>query len=160
MSKTTRKARAAASGQRGVRGAIVVVLIALVAAAEYFDYPIQRKPAAAVLGVMAIVALLVVALRQIAQSKRESPAARPPFAADWPADPGLDGLLRAFEAGNFAYVREHAGHVADSSDDPVVRSAAQELRRRIEPSPTSLYLVALGVALVVFLYGYFLSHTH
>lgn len=145
---------------RGLRGAVLVVLVALVAAAEYYDYPIQKQPLVAVLGIITIVALAGAALFQIVRSGPEATLPRPPFAADWPKHPQLEPLLRAFEAGNFGYVREHAARVATDSDDPDVAAAAQELRRRIEPSPTSLYLWGLGVALVVFLYGYFLSHAH
>ena len=81
----------------------------------------------------------------------------PAFAARFPRHPDLDRLLQAFEAGNFAYVRREAPRLAKRTDDAKVRAAAQELRRRIDPEPTSMFLWALGVALLLFLYGYYVA---
>ncbi len=97
--------------------------------------------------------------KKAARKKRKrSRAARPPFAARYPRDARLDHLVEAFEAGNFALVRTDAEALARSADDDDVRSAARDLRRRLDPEPTTVYLWALGVALLVFLFGYYLSH--
>ena len=82
---------------------------------------------------------------------------RPAFAAAYPRDPDVERLLQAFEAGNFAYVRAEAPGVIERAADDDVREAARDLRRRIDADPTSMFLWALGVALLVFLYGYYLA---
>src|SRR5688572_28702770 len=56
---------------------------------------------------------------------------RPRFLLAFPDHPELAKLSRAFEAGNYAYVREHAADVAERADDDEVRRAALELRERI-----------------------------
>ena len=66
----------------------------------------------------------------------------------------------AFEAGNYALVRREATELCDRSDDEALREAAFDLRRRIAPDPTSIYLWALGVALLVFQFGYHLMQSH
>jgi hypothetical protein len=89
--------------------------------------------------------------------KKIAPAdGRPAFAAAYPRHPDVDRLLQAFEAGNFAYVRAEAPRVMERSDG-AVREAARDLRRRIDADPTSVFLWGLGVALLVFLYGYYLA---
>jgi hypothetical protein len=75
---------------------------------------------------------------------------RPAFVLSFPSDPELDALVRAFEGGNFALVREQAPKLAASAADPAVRNAALELRRRIDPDPTVVRLLLLSFALLVF----------
>lgn len=86
---------------------------------------------------------------------------RPRFLLDFPDHPELAKLARAFEAGNYAYVREHAPDVAARADDDDVRRAALELAERIKPDPLIKYLLMLSVALLLYLvihaYG---SHGH
>lgn len=82
---------------------------------------------------------------------------RPLFVQSFPADPELDQLVRAFENGNYAQVRREAPALAARTADPTVREAALELRRRIDPDPLLKYLLALAVALLVFLTIYFYS---
>lgn len=84
-------------------------------------------------------------------------APRPAFAADYPRHEGLDQLLVAFEAGNYAFVREHAPRLAEADVAENVRNAAKDLRRRIDPEPTAAYLWALGVALVLLLYMFYVT---
>ena len=88
-------------------------------------------------------------------------AERPAFFAWFPADPELAQLVRAFEVGNYALVRERATKLAESAEDENVRSAARELLARIEPDPLMKYLLAVAVALLLFLafYAYRL-HSH
>jgi hypothetical protein len=76
---------------------------------------------------------------------------RPRFLLAFPDDPELAKLSRAFEAGNYAYVREHAPEVAARAADDEVRRAALELRDRIKPDPLIKYLLLLSMALLVYL---------
>jgi hypothetical protein len=76
---------------------------------------------------------------------------RPTFLLDFPQDDALEPLIRAFEAGNYAFVRERAQTVADQAADPAVRDAALELRRRIEPDPLAKYLLWIAIGLLCFL---------
>lgn len=76
---------------------------------------------------------------------------RPAFLLDFPEDPRLEPLIAAFEAGNYARVREGAAELARSTDDPAVREAALTLRRRIEPDPLARYLLGIAVLLLVVL---------
>jgi hypothetical protein len=75
---------------------------------------------------------------------------RPRFLLQFPDDPELQRLARAFEAGNYEAVREGATKLAEATPDPLVRAAASELRRRIDPDPLMKYL--LGVAVLLFLF--------
>lgn len=75
---------------------------------------------------------------------------RPRFLLSFPSDPQLDVLVRAFERGDFASVREAAPKLAASTADPAVRAAALELRRRIDPDPTVVRLLLLACALLIF----------
>lgn len=85
---------------------------------------------------------------------------RPAFAKAFPRRPELDGLVRAFEEGNYARVRIEAPRLAETADDPAVIAAARELRRRLEPDPLAYLLLALTAALLAFLSGWFLWHGH
>jgi hypothetical protein len=86
---------------------------------------------------------------------------RPNFVLDFPKDAELDRLVRAFELGNYAFVREHAPKLAASSMDDAVKRAAGELLRRIEPDPLVKILFAMSVALLVFMVFYaYRSHGH
>ena len=73
------------------------------------------------------------------------------FLLSFPKHPELDKLVAAYEAGNYALVREQAPRLAKRADDPAVRDAALELRRRIDPDPLAKYLLLAGVLLLVFL---------
>ncbi len=81
---------------------------------------------------------------------------RPAFAASYPKDAELDALVDAFAHGNFARVRREAPALAEKTGDPAVRHAAQDLRRRLDPSPVALYLVALGFVLLAYLFVHYL----
>lgn len=82
---------------------------------------------------------------------------RPRFLLKFPQHPDLQRLATAFEAGNYALVREEAQTLAERTDNPAVRDAALELRRRIEPDPLAKYLLALTAALLLSL-AYFAYH--
>lgn len=71
---------------------------------------------------------------------------RPAFVLDYPSDPDLDRLVRAFEIGNYAFVREHAPALAEKGKDERIRAAAAELSRRIEPDPLVKLVLAMAVA--------------
>jgi len=76
---------------------------------------------------------------------------RPAFVLSFPEDPELERLIEAFERGNYALVRREAERLAAKTDDPAVREAALELRRRIEPDPLARYLLLISLLLLVFL---------
>jgi hypothetical protein len=73
------------------------------------------------------------------------------FILDFPADPELESLIAAFEEGDYARVRREAPALAARTDNPAVRNAALELRRRIDPDPLVKYLLGVSIALLVFL---------
>ncbi len=75
---------------------------------------------------------------------------RPRFLLEFPQDPELQRLVRAFEAGNYQAVRLGAPKLAESTEDPIVRAAARELARRIDPDPLMKYLLWVAIALFVF----------
>ena len=104
------------------------------------------------------------------EAKEEKPAGpvltaegweRPGFVGDFPSDPELDRLVRAFELGNYAFVREHGAKLAKSAADDSVRSAAGDLVRRTEPDPLVkiLFLMSVGLFLFMVFYAY-RSHGH
>jgi hypothetical protein len=79
---------------------------------------------------------------------------RPRFLSEFPADPELQRLVRAFESGNYDAVREGANKLAEATPDPIVRDAARELRSRIDPDPLMKYLLAVSLLLFVFVVWY------
>jgi len=86
---------------------------------------------------------------------------RPNFVLDFPKDEELERLVRAFELGNYARVREGAKKLATSAKDDDVRRAAGELLRRIEPDPLVKILFAMSLALFAFMVFYaYRSHGH
>ena len=76
---------------------------------------------------------------------------RPAFLLEFPEDPALERLIEAFEAGNYARVREGAELLARTSESAAVRDAALELRRHLEPDPLAKYLLAISVVLLIVL---------
>lgn len=85
---------------------------------------------------------------------------RPAFVLDFPADPELDRLVAAFEAGNYAVVRNGALDLAERTPDPAVRDAALELRRRIDPDPLMKYMLLVAIVLLGFLTSWAYAHPH
>ena len=79
---------------------------------------------------------------------------RPRFLLAFPEDPELQRLVSAFEAGNYEAVRTGAPRLVAASEDPIVRAAARELRKRIDPDPLMKYLLGVAVALFVFVVWY------
>jgi hypothetical protein len=84
----------------------------------------------------------------------------PAFARGFPADPALDALVAAFEAGDYARVRREAPALARATESDEVRAAARELERRLRPDPIAAYLLAAAAALLVFLAGWYWTHPH
>ncbi|MCA9630893.1 MAG: hypothetical protein KC766_24675 [Myxococcales bacterium] len=89
---------------------------------------------------------------------------RPRFLLDFPQDAELERLIAAFESGNYHAVRELAPTLIEHGKSPEVRSAARELRRRIDPDPLLKYLLLattllLG-ALVWYAYASHGAHAH
>ena len=85
---------------------------------------------------------------------------RPRFLLEFPDDPALQSLVRAFEAGNYRAVREGAKKLAASSEDPIVVAAARELASRIEPDPLMKYLLFVALGLFVFVVWYTYQGQH
>ncbi|HEX6275232.1 MAG TPA: hypothetical protein VFZ53_19465 [Polyangiaceae bacterium] len=86
---------------------------------------------------------------------------RPGFVLDFPKDAELDRIVRAFELGNYAFVREQGKKLVESSSDAEVRRAAGELLRRVEPDPLIKILFSMSVALLLFMVVYaYRSHAH
>jgi hypothetical protein len=85
---------------------------------------------------------------------------RPLFVTGFPSDPELDALVAAFEVGDYATVRARAPELAARHEDPGVRAAAAELRRRIDPDPLMKYLLGAAVVLLVALTLWASSHGH
>lgn len=86
---------------------------------------------------------------------------RPAFLLDFPDDPELAKVSAAFEAGNYAYVREHATELAERSENADVKRAAAELLTRIEPDPLIRFLLGVSVLLLLFLTYYaYANHGH
>jgi hypothetical protein len=89
-----------------------------------------------------------------------SRADRPAFARSFPKDAALDALVDAFVRGDYAHVRREAPELIRSTEDGDVRSAALELRRRINPDPLAMILMFLATGLLVVLAGYYWTHKH
>ena len=83
---------------------------------------------------------------------------QPAFAKDFPKDDELERLVTAFARGDYATVRKGAPKLASSTNDEAVKAAAQTLRERIEPDPTSKLLLGLGFVLLAFLTGWWVTH--
>jgi hypothetical protein len=83
---------------------------------------------------------------------------RPSFTRSFPPDPELERLVASFAAGDYRTVRREAPQLAGRAADPLVRKAALELRRRIEPDPLALYLLVLAALLLAFLTIWFYAH--
>lgn len=84
---------------------------------------------------------------------------RPRFLLRFPEDPELEELIRAFEAGNFRKVREDGPRLAERTERPEVKRAAEELLRRIEPDPLVKFLLGVAVFLFVAIVAY-VYHSH
>lgn len=84
----------------------------------------------------------------------------PAFAIGFPRDAALDALVAAFEAGDYARVREGAAKLIHETKRDEVRAAARELLRRLEPDPLAKALVALAGALLVILSAWYWTHPH
>lgn len=84
------------------------------------------------------------------------PVTRPPFAKDYP--PELEGLLEAFERGNYAAVREGADKLSRESSDARVKAAAADLRSRTEADPVQKLMLVMIALLLVGLGAYWWAH--
>lgn len=82
----------------------------------------------------------------------------PAFAKDFPRDPALDALVVAFARGDYRTVRDEAPRLAATTTDAEVKRAAELLRERIEPDPTSRLLFVLAAVLLGFLALWWVTH--
>jgi hypothetical protein len=76
---------------------------------------------------------------------------RPGFVLEFPPDPELDALVKAFERGDFASVRAGAPKLAATTQSPAVRAAALELKQRISPDPMVVWFLGASIGLLIFL---------
>jgi hypothetical protein len=83
----------------------------------------------------------------------------PAFAREFPRHPELDDLVAAFARGDYHTVREGAPKLAASTKDDRIKRAAETLRARIEPDPTSRILFAFAALLLAFLTFYWVKHS-
>jgi hypothetical protein len=96
-----------------------------------------------------------------ARSKRTAEPASwgyPQFARNFPRHAELDALVAAFARGDYATVRSGAPKLAAEAGDEEVKRAAQLLRERIEPDPTSKAIFLIAAALLVFLTAWWVAH--
>lgn len=100
------------------------------------------------------------ALPRPAKKRRRKPAPPEEGGDDRLSDPELRALMAAFDRGDYAHVRQEAPLLAARTKDPAVRRLAEDLGRRIEPDPISVYLVALAGVLLVFLAAWYWTHPH
>jgi hypothetical protein len=82
----------------------------------------------------------------------------PAFAEDFPPDAELAALVTAFADGDYKAVRERAPTLAASTKNSDVKRAAELLRARIEPDPSSRVFFGLTAALLVFLFAWWAAH--
>jgi hypothetical protein len=131
----------------------LAVIIGVALAAAVFGVASARADVALAAGGVALVAGGLVAggiemFRYLARGEAHEAKKRPPFAQRYPKTPELNRLLTAFRDGNWAYVRREAPVLAANTQDEEVRHAARDLERRIEPDPTAVYLLGVGLALL------------
>jgi hypothetical protein len=88
------------------------------------------------------------------------PTDRPPFAESYPREATLDELVRAFEAGDYARVREGAPNLAVSTEDAAVRASALDLRSRIDADPIAKWMLIFTGVLLVALTVWWVVHAH
>lgn len=94
------------------------------------------------------------------RSASPAPDSVPAFARAFPREPTLDGLVLAFEAGDYARVRREAPRLARETDRDDVRAAARELVKRLDPDPLAAYLLWAGFLLLGFLAAWYWLHPH
>jgi hypothetical protein len=86
-----------------------------------------------------------------------SEAETPDFFRDIPDTKELSAMKRAFERGDYAYVRAEAKKLAKDADESV-RRAATLLVERTKPDPLSLWFFVIAAALLVVLAGWWIVH--
>lgn len=85
----------------------------------------------------------------------------PRFLQGFPEDEALAPLVAAFLSGDYATLRRDAPRLAETAPDPAVRRAAAELRRRIDPDPLAVYLLAASILLLLLMIAWSaLGHQH
>jgi hypothetical protein len=84
----------------------------------------------------------------------------PAFALNFPDDPALAALVAAFEQGDYARVRREAPALVQQTESVAVRKAARELRKRLDPDPLAVYLLAGAALLLAFLAFWYWTHPH
>jgi hypothetical protein len=94
------------------------------------------------------------------KNKRKKAEAPPAELVSAPRSEAIAGLIAAFDAGNYALVRERAPAVMKSVDDPDEQAIARDLLRRINPDPIAKWMMMGAGLLLAFLAGWYWSHAH
>jgi hypothetical protein len=81
----------------------------------------------------------------------------PEFARDFPEEPRLDALVRAFAEGDYARVRRDVPDLVKTAESEAVKRAAEELVRRTKADPLMVWLLVLTGALLLALSVYWMA---
>ena len=81
----------------------------------------------------------------------------PAFARDFPEEPRLDALVRAFAEGDYARVRRGVPELLKTAESEEVKRAAEELVRRTKADPLMVWLLVLAGMLLFALSVYWMA---
>jgi hypothetical protein len=81
----------------------------------------------------------------------------PAFARDFPEEPRLDALVRAFVDGDYARVRREVPELVKTAESEDVKRAASELVRRTKADPLMIWLLVITGALLMALSAYWVA---
>lgn len=82
----------------------------------------------------------------------------PSFAGDYPDDPELRDIARAYERGDFRGVRAEGAKLLSKNPSPEVAAAARDLVSRTKPDTLSVAIVAMTALLLLALSSYWMLH--
>jgi len=82
----------------------------------------------------------------------------PAFAAEFPGDPRLEALTRAFVRGDYAKVRRDAAALLATGPDEEVRRAVLALSLRTRPDPMMVWLLVLPALLLAALSAFWVAN--
>ena len=80
----------------------------------------------------------------------------PAFARDFPEEPRLDALVRAFADGDYARGRRDVPELVRTAESEAVKRAASELERRTKADPLMIWLLVVTGVLLVALSAYWM----
>lgn len=82
----------------------------------------------------------------------------PRFASEYPSDPELLDLARAYERGDFRGVRTEGAKLLQKSPSPEVAAAVNDLISRTAPDRLSIAILAMTALLLTALAAYWMLH--